>query len=164
MTPNQRINLCESPLVSSEGKEIPISLDGNKKRSLPQNNLNKYKDWLVLSPHLEGYFCLYCALFYNGQNNDSHKYKSVGFQALVKTPYINFKCPTGKQGVLDQHCTKNYHLSAMKKYINFRIKNNNRLDQANMFLELPKIESFNTHALKNIIKTIYLCCSLSTFP
>ena len=49
----------------------------------------------------------------------------------------------------------------MKKYVDFRIKNNNRLYPANMFLEPSKIESFNTHALKNIIKTIYLCCSLN---
>ena len=108
----------------------------------------------MLSTAVKGYFCLPCALVYNGQSNDRAKYPSGKYDTLVEKPLTYLKGVTGKRGILDTHPETQYHKGAVASF--------NAVRTGQTIVEaadrMPKV-SPNRESLKKIVQTLYVCCT-----
>ena len=73
LTDKQRIKYCKMEHQSYEGKEKPVYIEIQKGKTVTRRVsdavINANKPWLVLSTKLNGYMCLQCSLFLNGNKS-----------------------------------------------------------------------------------------------
>ena len=97
--------ISKTPHESFINQEIPISYKkiGEKfeTRKITEKTQQKFQ-WLVLSRTKKGWYCLPCALVYNGQGAPD-AVNNIRLGALVKEPLQNFNNLTGKHGTLQLH-------------------------------------------------------------
>lgn len=70
------------------------------------------KGWLVYSDASKGYWCLPCALYYNGTNAGPLK-KGTSLKGFVYEPVKEFTNLTGTRGKFNTHSENQYHKNAV---------------------------------------------------
>ena len=160
----RRKDLCRIQHLSHIGKTKPVSYKKAKggkvdARSISEAQMNLCKSWLVLSPSKKGYYCLQCALIFNGRNNDREKFKNVKFGLLVEKPLVNFNQVTGKKGILDIHSGTQYHKYAVSCYNSLRLGLTLEDVSSKFDPVQPSKNSNARQALKKIIEVVYTCCT-----
>ena len=122
---SDRKSFSETMHQSHVGKNKPVSYKKSKGRLIPrtitETQMAERKNWLVLSTDKKGYFCLPCALIFNGQNNSRNKFPGSKFGILVSKPLVNFNSLTGHNGLLDTHPSSSYHCFAVNAYNSLRL-------------------------------------------
>ncbi|XP_050513305.1 52 kDa repressor of the inhibitor of the protein kinase-like [Diabrotica virgifera virgifera] len=113
--------ILQNHWVPPKNYQFPYSMQMKNgvegKRYASQKHLDQYK-WLVLSEAKKGYFCKYCALFLNVGGN----HKNVHVKKLVSEPLCKFTKLFGKDGFLDNHASRDYHIQSLmsaKQFLKF---------------------------------------------
>lgn len=157
----QRLELLNSKHhVPDKNFKFPFTIQKNAeqtKRRASHQHLQKFAPWLVYSMSSKGYWCLYCALIFNGHNKDEQKDTNV-LTSFVTEAQTDFCDMTGSKGKLNRHQGTDSHKHSTRQWSTLMSGNLETLEGVIERVQEQTKESVNRECLSMIID---LCYSVS---
>lgn len=147
MSDHQKYHLLTSHSKPDSSYTFPSSHLNKCNRAFKYNNWTRKYPWLTYSMHLDGVFCLHCALFSRERS---------GRGSLVNRPFVNW---TRCSEAFRDHAASKYHVSCISASEMFAAVTTGQQRTVDRFIDRQKDElaNKNKNILLSIIDAILFC-------